>query len=70
MELTTQLEAVLNAGLARAEKELGTRLGLSAIPAVLGDLVAAWAIGNVATIDPDNQNFKRLFDELAERAVA
>jgi hypothetical protein len=28
----------------------------------------AWAQGEVATVDPDNDNFKRLVAELAKRA--
>jgi hypothetical protein len=69
-ELIQQLESVLDAGLERADKELGNRLGLSSLPQVLGELVSSWARGEIAEIDPGNKNFKSLFVELAEMANA
>ena len=60
-----QLETLLDAGLERAESEIGSRIGLSSVPAVLGGLVSAWARGEVGEIDKDDPNFKRLFTELA-----
>jgi hypothetical protein len=69
-ELVTQLEAVVAAGLRRAETELGHRIGLPAVPDTIGMLVEAWAQGKVAQLDPDNANFQKLFSELAERAAA
>jgi len=68
--LQDQLAAVLVAGLVRAEAEIGNRMSLSALPAVLGQLVIAWNHGEIATVDPDNDNFRRLFGELADRAAA
>lgn len=69
-ELVAQLTALVSAGLVRAEKELGNRLHRPAVPAVIGSLVIAWARGEIATIDPDNDNFRRLFSELAGKAAA
>ena len=68
--LAEQLEEVLQAGLARAEEELGNRIGVTSLPPVLGELVVAWAKGEIANIDPDNDQFQHLFRELAERAAA
>ena len=65
-----QLEALLEAGLQSAESEVGTRIGLSSLPAVLGGLVGAWARGEVENIDISDPNFKRLFAELAELEAA
>jgi hypothetical protein len=65
-----QLESLLVAGLARAESEIGNRMGLNSLPATLGNLVGAWARGEVGEIDADNPNFKRLFGELAALEAA
>ena len=64
-ELVAQLEAVVGAGLTRAETELGHRIGLPSLPRTIGMLVEAWAQGNVAQLDPNNANFQKLFSELA-----
>lgn len=69
-ELLTQLQALLDAGLVRAEKELGHTLALPSLPPVIGLLIEAWAKGNVSQIDPENDNFKKLFVELTARANA
>lgn len=69
-KLVTELTALVSAGLVRAEKELGNRLDRPAVPAVIGALVIAWARGEIAIVDPGNDNFRRLFSELAERAAA
>jgi len=69
-QFAEQLENLLEAGLSRAEKELGNLMGLPSLPAVLSDLVTAWARGEIASLDPDNDNFRRLFSELAESAAA
>jgi hypothetical protein len=68
--LQDQLAAVLGAGLVRAEAEIGNRMCLSALPTVLGQLVIAWNQGEIATVDPDNDNFRRLFGEFADQAAA
>lgn len=68
--LAEQLENLLNAGLARAEKEIGNRIGISSLPIVLGGLVVAWSKGEIIDIDPEDENFQNLFGELAERAAA
>jgi hypothetical protein len=67
--LAKQLENLLNAGLARAEKELGNRIGVSSLPSVMGGLVVAWSRGEIAEIDPEDENFQNLFEELAVRAA-
>ena len=66
--LALQLEEVLMAALKRAEKELGNLISLSSLPDLLHNLVLAWARGEIATIDPENDNFRRLFAELSELA--
>jgi hypothetical protein len=43
---------------------------LSSLPDLLHNLVLAWARGEIATIDPENDNFRRLFAELSELAAA
>jgi hypothetical protein len=68
--LALQLEELLIAALKRAEKELGNRISLSSLPDLLHNLVWAWAKGEIATIDPENDNFRRLFAELSELAAA
>jgi hypothetical protein len=68
--LAVQLEEVLMAGLKRAEKELGNLIGLSSLPDLLHNLVLAWARGEIATIDPENDNFRRLFAELSKITAA
>jgi hypothetical protein len=67
-EFTEKLTKLLQAGLVRAQAELGNRISLRSLPSVLGQMVVAWAQGRIETIDPDNGNFKRLFAELADRA--
>lgn len=67
--LAEKLTAVLSSGLARAQVELGRRLDLNTLPTVLSMLIEAWARGEIATIDPDDPNFKRLFAELADKAA-
>jgi hypothetical protein len=62
------LAELLQAGLIRAQTELGNRITLSTVPVVLGQLVAAWAQGKIGAVDPGNDNFKRLFAEIADRA--
>ncbi len=65
-ELAAKLSETVAAGLARAEKEIGRRLDLPALPAVLAGLVAAVARGELADIDPENGKFKEVFAQLAE----
>ncbi|MCG8376300.1 MAG: hypothetical protein MI702_07440, partial [Chlorobiales bacterium] len=69
-ELVAQLEAVITAGLKRAQSELGHTLDLPTVPVAIGLLIEAWAKGHVATLDPDNDNFRALFAELSARAAA
>lgn len=67
--LLEQLEALLGAGLTRAQKELGSTLSLPALPKVIGLLVQTWTRGQVLALDADNDNFKALFRDLAKRAA-
>jgi hypothetical protein len=69
-DLETQLENVLSAGLERAGKELGNKMNLSMLPKVLQALVEAWARGEIATVDPANDNFRRAFSDLVAKAAA
>ncbi|MEN8148775.1 MAG: hypothetical protein ABFS86_03060 [Planctomycetota bacterium] len=69
-DLVTELGRVVDAGLVRAESEMGHRLGVSTLPAAIGLLTEAWATGKLATVDPENANFKKLFAELADGAAA
>jgi len=69
-QLEDKLVEVLNAGLARSEKELGRRLDLPTLPKTLGALVSAWLRGEVSVLDPENPIFKELFAQLAERTSA
>lgn len=70
VEMVASLEKLLDAGLARAEKEIGHTLALPSLPPVLGLLVESWAKGNISHIDPENDNFKKLFVELTTQAAA
>lgn len=67
--LAGDLEKLLGAGLTRAQSELGHTLGLPSLPAVLGELVDAWSNGGLAAIDPENDNFKKLFADVAKKAA-
>jgi hypothetical protein len=67
--LRKRLVEVLNAGLARALDQLGRQLSAKTVPLVLSGLIAAWARGEIHTIDPDNQDFQNLFETLALRAA-
>jgi len=67
-DLTGHLMSLLNAGLARTEKELGNLIHLPILPVILGDLVVSWARGEIAVVDPEDDNFRRLFSQLAMRA--
>ena len=68
-DLVTQLGLVVDAGLTRAAAEMGHRLGVSTLPAAIGLLTETWAAGKLATLDPGNANFKKLFAELSDRAA-
>ena len=69
-ELVTRLEAVILAGLDRAEKEIGNRISQGDLPEVVGRLVRAWARGEIGAVDPDNDNFRRLFAGLIDQHAA
>ena len=65
-ELGDAIAVVLEAGLQRAAKELGRRLDYSDVPAVLADLVMKLVKGEIADLDPESENFKKLFSSLAD----
>jgi hypothetical protein len=69
-DFPSELQALVTAGLVRAEKEMGNQIGLSAVPSVIGALVIAWSRGEIATSDAENDNFRRLFSELIARVAA
>ena len=52
------------------EKEIGNQMSVDMVPNVLGNLIEAWAKGEIPTLDPDNDNFKRVYSELIEKAAA
>jgi hypothetical protein len=69
-DLVQQLAQVIDAGLTRGEKELGRRISVAELPDTLRLLVAQWANGALATLDPENENFKKQFAALADQAAA
>ncbi|MEO6034063.1 MAG: hypothetical protein ABIQ35_02285 [Verrucomicrobiota bacterium] len=69
-QLQDKLVPVLRAGIIRAESEMGRRLDVSALPGVLGGLVAAWLKGEAPALEPNDPAFQKFFAELAERALA
>lgn len=69
-DVIAQLTGAIGAGLSRAEKELGRRLDLPRLPEVLSGIVAALARGDITVLDPEHPNFKELFVQLAEAAIA
>ncbi len=64
--LGDRVAEVLTAGLERAAKEMGRRMDHSALPAVLAALVRKLLRGELADLDPESENFKKLFSEIAE----
>ena len=64
-ELEAKLAEVVEAGLARAAKELGRILDRNSLPATLALLVSAWLQDRIAVVDPDAPAFKKLFADLA-----
>ncbi len=65
--LIDQFETVLKAGLAEGELQLGKLIGVRSISPVLAELIKAWAKGELTLINLDDNNFKILFKELAEK---
>jgi hypothetical protein len=68
-ELSERLAALLAAGLARAESEIGRRMSRAELPGILAGLVVALARGELATLDADDANFKRIFASIADSAA-
>ena len=69
-EMTDRLTDIITAGLTRAEAELGRTLNLPALPIVISKLVATAVKGELATINPEDSEFQKLFADLAESAAA
>jgi hypothetical protein len=59
---------LLQAGLTRADAELGQKMDLPALPDALSSLVATWLRGEIPTVDPSQPQFIDLFAKLAESA--
>ncbi len=68
--VTEQLAAIIEDAFNQASGELGRRLDLPALPAVVGGLVAAWARGDFAKIDPASPAFRELFGKLIQSATS
>ena len=64
--LADRVQETISAGLARAAKEMGRRLDRSALPEVLATLVGKLLRGELADLDPESENFKKLFSEIAD----
>ena len=67
--LGDRVAETLSAGLARANKEMGRRMDQTALPVILAALVRKLLRGELADLDPESENFKKLFSEVAD-AVA
>ena len=68
-ELADKLLEILGAGLIRAKEELGRNLDVFLLPAVLSELVASVALGEIVTVDPGDEKFKKHFAALAAGAA-
>lgn len=68
--LADRVTETLSAGLERAGKELGRRMDQAALPAVLAALVRKLLRGELADLDPESENFKKLFSEIADATIA
>jgi len=62
--LVTRVQAVLKAGLEKANTELGRMLDRGTAPLVLAALLRRWALGQVETLDIDDARFESLFAEI------
>jgi len=69
-ETTDRLANIITAGLKRAEVELGRTMNFPALPIVISGLVAAAIRGELATVDPEDPEFQKLFADLAVGAAA
>jgi len=58
--------AVLDSGLARAASELGRRLDSPEIPVILAELILRLLRGELGELDPESENFKKVFSTLAD----
>jgi hypothetical protein len=63
------LARVVGDALAPLGAELGRRLALPGVPAVIGGLVAAWARGEIAKVSPGTPDFDQVFGRLLAAAV-
>jgi hypothetical protein len=68
--LVTRVEVVIEAGLDKANRELGRLLDRSAVPLVLAALLRRWALDQVETLDITDPRFDRLFAEIVSVVAA
>ncbi len=68
-QAVAQLTRVIDDALTQVSAEVGRRVDLPGIPSVIGGLVAAWARGDFAQIDPDSPAFRDLLTRLLVAAV-
>lgn len=61
-----EVTAVLESGLVRASSELGRRLDHPEIPAILAELILRLLRGELGELDPESENFKKVFSALAD----
>lgn len=61
-----EVTAVLDSGLVRASSELGRRLDHPEIPAILAELILRLLRGELGELDPESENFKKVFSALAD----
>lgn len=59
------LTTVLDAGLQRAQARLGDGVDIDGVPELLATLTERALRGELTVFDPDNAEFKKLFDQLA-----
>lgn len=63
-DFTDQLEVIVADSLTQAADELGRQIDLRGLPFVVTGLVAAWARGDIPSIDPNSAAFREQFQRL------
>jgi len=69
-DLAIRMQAVIRAGLEKAEKEVGRSLDRGSVPAVVGALLRRWALDEVETLAIDDPRFEWVFDEVLRSVLA
>jgi hypothetical protein len=67
---TDRLAEVIEDALAEVSLELGRRVDVRGVPALVGGIVGAWARGDLVKIDPDSPAFRDLLGRLLAAANA